>query len=184
MINWLLRLFPLAKSFFGNRLLLLAVTTAFTAGSSLGWYVTSKVADADLKDMYEAQLEEKKQAILRTVSQYEQLIADNNDVTTDYVYSVTDINKADVTITKELDSHESNPDCDVPVVIERMLNYARTGDTTMSTSSRGAPTESGTPGSITARDEYQAHKECGLAFRKLKARNDLLVDWINKQYPK
>ena len=176
-----------AGSFFTKNITLMLVIVALIVGAASGWYVTSKFADAARLKAAESALEAQSAAIVRTIKEYDEQRALDDEVTTGLIEDLSEI-AASIPATIEVNNYVPENDpviCNVPVGSLMQLNHARTGAGDFLPKTTGISDDAAkTPSSVTRSDEYVAHAECGIEFRTVKANLERLQQWNKKTYEK
>lgn len=184
MISLISILFGVIKTLFASKSTMIALLVALTIGMGGGWYVKSVFADAaELAQQKQAQ-KAYREAVERTIRQYDARIAITDEITSDYIDELITIGEQSSDIAKELQNVKSNSACSTPAGVVSLLNVARTGNpagVSLPGASKLTYEKAGAPASITQRDEYQAHADCGIKYRKIAERYSSLIRWIESQ---
>ena len=187
---------------------LIAGAIAIAGAFGAGMYTMNQFAKADRLELVEAQKEAQKEALKRADEHFKQqreldrqsyaelqkvVHKANADLKNakleldDYVEAARaaamDYSDGELGETQEVAQCPDPLIRDVPVGVVGLLNDARNGRPGAGVSdSPSAP--DGTfrePSVVTYGDEVEHHIECGNAYRRLKAKHDGLVDWLEQQ---
>lgn len=157
----------------------------FSIGFFSAYYIKSQFAKADLYRIEQAQNEILREAIRRTIDEYETRLELDNEVIAEWDSRVDHIRSQTANIPVEIVKYvKVNSDCNVPVGVVRLLNIARTGGDAgvRIPNASGDPDEAGRAAStVTQQREYSAHSECAVAYRELSERHSALTKWIKGQ---